>query len=103
MFISFCITNDEGQFDGSSFALEVKNVCFQGTSQDRLYVIITHMDNQRERITIGCPDYEFEINGIYIHDFSIVDYPAVRILSKDEFYNILGKGQFIEGNNNYFS
>ena len=104
MFISFTTYNTDGQFDGSSFALEVKSIHFHGAGYAGWAVDLCHMDGQTERITIQAEKYgDFAIGKHErILHFTIVEYPACHIVDKAGFHDRVGRGRFLSKNGHYF-
>ena len=104
MFIYFLPYTGEGQY-APSFALEVKSVNFHGATNDGWLIDLDHIDDEQERILVCAKPYgNFEVGEHKrISSFSIVEYPATRIITKLEFHELCGKGRFLNAQGHFFS
>lgn len=89
MFVQLSI-GDENNRILDPIAVEVKSFAIYGFTKDGVFVDVTHMDGEKERLTLASdlrPFAPMHLNGFENHGLRIVNYPSGALLSKAEWRN----------------
>lgn len=95
MFVQLALSTPEGQII-EGIALEIKAFSIYGMDcRGGVYIDITHMDGERERMTLAGEQKPFApmfVNEQETDLVRVVDYPACNILTKVEWRSRVGCG-----------
>lgn len=105
MYIAFSTYDAEGQFDGG-VALEIKQFHFHGFTEGGMWIDITHLDSEKERIRVGGDPRPFSRitfgQTVPVNTFTIYDsYPAYPVITKAEYRARFGVGRLLNAQGHF--